>query len=61
MMENGPKARKPFESPTATKLTPEQAKLKVLGDASRGNQEATVLLEMMFPDVLSKDSKTETS
>jgi hypothetical protein len=59
MMESSPKARKPYERPTVTKLTPEQAKLKLLGHASMGNQGAKDLLELMFPDVPSKDSKAE--
>jgi hypothetical protein len=59
MMESGPKAGKPYERSTVTKLTPEQAKLKLLGQASMGNQGAKELLELMFPDVPSKDSKAE--
>ncbi len=32
--EKAKKPRKPYEKPTATKLTPEQAKLKLLGHAN---------------------------
>jgi len=45
MVESSPKARKPYERPTVTKLTPEQAKLKLLGHASMGNHGAKDLLE----------------
>jgi hypothetical protein len=42
--------RKPYEEPTATKLTPKEAKLKLIEHASRGDQGAKDLLEMMFPE-----------
>jgi hypothetical protein len=47
----------PYFKPTATKLTDEQAKLKLLGHATMGDQGAKELLEMMFPEVPQKDSK----
>ena len=50
------KTRKPYVKPTATKITPEQAKLKLLGFASTGDQGAKELLEMMFPETPQKDS-----
>jgi len=53
------KIRKSYEKPTATKLTPEQAKLKLLGHASMGDQGAKDLLEMMFPETIEKDSKSK--
>lgn len=55
--EKAQRPRKPYEKPTATKLTPEQAKLKLLGHASTGHEGAKDLLEMMFPEVPPKDSK----
>ena len=42
--------RKPYEKPTATKLTSEEAKAKLIDHASRGNQEAKEILEMMFSE-----------
>ena len=51
------KTKKPYVKPTATKLTHEQAKLKLLGLASTGDQGAKNLLEMMFPETPQKDSK----
>lgn len=48
--------KKPYVKPTAIKLTHEQAKLKLLGHASKGDQGAKDLLEMMFPEVPQKDS-----
>lgn len=49
--------RRPYEKPTVTKLTPEQAKLKLLDHAIMGDQGAKDLLELMFPDELPKESK----
>ena len=37
-----------YENPTVTKLTPEQAKLKLLGHTSSGDQGAKDCLEEMF-------------
>jgi hypothetical protein len=42
--------RKPYERPTATKLTPEEAKVKLVQLARKGDQEAMHLLEIMFPE-----------
>ncbi len=53
----GTKIRNPYEKPTVKKLTPEHAKLKLLGAASMGDQGAKDLQEMMFPEVPPKDSK----
>lgn len=47
--------RKPYEKPTVTKLTPEQAKLKLLGHASKGDKGAQELLGLMFPGTSSRD------
>jgi hypothetical protein len=53
------KTKEPYVKPTATKLTDEQAKLKLLGHASTGDQGAKDLLELMFPEVPEKDSKAK--
>jgi len=44
------KRRKPYEKPTATKLTPEEAKLKLVDHARRGDQGAKDILEILFPE-----------
>ena len=44
------KVRKPYEKPTVTKLTPQQAKQKLLGLVNRGDEEVQKLLELMFPE-----------
>jgi hypothetical protein len=51
------KPRKPYEKPTVTQLTPEHAKLRLLGHASMGNRGAMELLEMMFPEAHPKTPK----
>jgi hypothetical protein len=43
------KQRKSYQKPTATKLSPEEAKLKLLDYANKGDQGAKDLL-MMFPE-----------
>ena len=48
------KRRKAYEKPTATKLTSEEAKLKLVDHASRGDQGAKDILEMMFPEEAKK-------
>jgi hypothetical protein len=50
------RCRKPYEKPTVTKLTSEEAKLKLVDHASRGDQGATDMLEMMFPEEAKKSS-----
>lgn len=55
------KTKKPYVKPTATKLTDEQAKLKLLGHAITGDQGAKDLLEMMFPEVPRKDKEKKKS
>jgi hypothetical protein len=49
------KKRKPYEKPTATKLTPEQAKLKLLGHTMKGDEGARELLDLISPNAPSKD------
>ena len=39
-----------YEAPRLTKLTPEQAKLKLLGHLSMGSEGAKDLLELLFPE-----------
>jgi len=51
------KTKKPYVKPTATKITDEQAKLKLFGHATMGDQGAKDLLEIMFPEVPQRDSK----
>jgi hypothetical protein len=46
--------RRPYEKPTATELTREEAKRKLSGHARRGNQDARELLGMMFPEEAKK-------
>jgi hypothetical protein len=55
------KPRKPYEKPTVTKLTPEEAKFKLIDHASRGDQGAKDMLEMMFPEETKKLSTGEKS
>lgn len=43
-------ARGTYASPTLKTLTPEQAKLWLLGHASQGHEGAKELLEVLFPD-----------
>jgi hypothetical protein len=49
------KPRKPYQKPTATKLTPEQARLKLLGHEVLGHRGAMELLELMFADKPTED------
>jgi len=42
--DDGKNVKKPYKKPTITKLTPEKAKLKLLGQASESHQEAKALL-----------------
>jgi len=58
MQDQTKKSRKPYEKPTATKLTPEQAKLKLLDAANRGDQGAKDLLEMMSPEEKANKNKS---
>ena len=50
---------KPYEKPTVTKLTPEEAKLKLIDLASHGEEEAKEMLVMMFPEEARKVSTQE--
>lgn len=53
------KRRRPYEKPKATKLTAEEAKLKLIDHVSRGDEGAKDLLEMMFPQEAKKFSTRE--
>lgn len=44
------KHRKPYQKPTATRVTPEEAKLKIANLAEKGDEAAKDLLEAFFPD-----------
>jgi hypothetical protein len=44
------KKRKPYERPTATQLSPDEAKAKLLRLADQGDQQAKEMLRTMFPD-----------
>jgi len=59
---NNPKEdsrRKPYERPTVTQLTPEEAKLKLIDHASRGDEQAREMLVMTFPEEVEKLSKNK--
>lgn len=43
-------AKKPYEGPMVTRLTREQATLKIMGHAMMGNAEAKELLEVLFEE-----------
>jgi hypothetical protein len=51
------KSRKPYQKPIVTKLAPEEAKLKLLNLAKRGDQGVKEMLEMMFREEVEKLSK----
>jgi hypothetical protein len=46
--EENKSQKQPYEKPTATKLTREQAKLKLMGYVMMGNGQAKELLEILF-------------
>ncbi len=51
------KMRKPYEKPSVTNLTPEQAKQKLLRLVNRGDEQAKKLLKEMFAEDAKNDSK----
>lgn len=55
------KSRKPYEKPTVTKMKPEEAKLKLIDLANKGEEGAKEMLEMMFPEEAKKLSKQKTA
>ncbi len=46
--EENKQQKKPYEKPTVTRLTGEQAKLKLMGYAMIGNENAKALLDILF-------------
>jgi len=54
--EARPKPRKLYETPSVRKLTPEQAKLLLIGHVSLGDEAAKEVLELLFPE---SDGSTE--
>jgi hypothetical protein len=46
--------RMPYEKPTVTELTSEEAKLKLVHHASLGNQGAKDMMVMLFPEEAKK-------
>jgi hypothetical protein len=56
-MEKEARNRKVYKKPEATKLSLEQAKLKLLWRAAEGDNGATDLLRLIFPEVASKVEK----
>lgn len=51
------KGPKPYERPTVTKLTSEEAKSKLVEHARNGDREAMDLLEIVFPEEARKLSE----
>jgi hypothetical protein len=56
-----PRKLKPYEKPTVTKLTREQAMLKLRAHADRGDPGAKELFERMLAHAPMKDSETTES
>lgn len=50
-----------YHPPRVTRLTPEQAKLKLLGHLSVGDQGAKDLLDLLFPEPIAKATQRESS
>jgi len=51
--------RKPYQPPTVTRLTPEEAKIKLVEHARNGDGEAMDLLELIFPEEAKKLSEAK--
>jgi hypothetical protein len=56
-VENEPPIRKAYKKPQATKLTLEQAKLRLLGRSAEGDEGANDLLRLLFPEVAPQAAK----
>jgi hypothetical protein len=52
-MEKEPHGRKAYKKPQVTKLTLEQAKLKLLWRSAEGDEGARDLLQRIYPEVVS--------
>jgi hypothetical protein len=55
------RSRKPYEKPTVTKMTSEEAKRKLVDLVNKNDEDARKMLEMMFPDEAKKQSKQKKS
>ena len=51
--------RKPYQPPTVTRLTPEEAKIKLVEHARNGDGEAMELLKLIFPEEAKKLSEAK--
>ena len=51
--------RKPYQPPTVTRLTPEEARIKLVEHARNGDREAMDLLKLIFPEEAKKLSKAK--
>jgi hypothetical protein len=58
-VDNATPIRKPYKKPQATKLTLEQAKLKLLGHSVEGDNGANDLLRLLFPEVAPEKRKPD--
>jgi hypothetical protein len=58
-VDNVTPIRKPYKKPQVTKLTLEQAKLRLLGRSSEGNEGANDLLRLMFPEAAPQAEKNK--
>jgi hypothetical protein len=52
---------KPYEKPTVTKMTSEEAKRKLVDLVNKGDEDAKAMLEIMFPEEAKKQSKQKKS
>lgn len=51
--------RKPYQPPTVTRLTPEEARIKLVEHARNGDTEAMDLLKLIFPEEAKKLSEAK--
>jgi hypothetical protein len=56
-MEKATSVRRAYKKPQATKLTLEQARLKLLWRSAEGNIGATELLQLLYPHVAQQAEK----
>jgi hypothetical protein len=54
---NSKTSLKAYSPPRLNKLTPEEAKLLLIGHATQGNQGAKDLLDLVYPDLKVEPSK----
>lgn len=55
--EENKRQREPYEKPTATKLTPEQAKVKLMDHATVGDEQAKELFDTLFQQAHQQSQK----